>query len=762
MSAGATLIKELSERARGRFKEERRLLSFEDYLALVSASPRAHTRDAVTFTRDAFDHFGVSDVERPYGTLRRFHLFDDPLPSGEPGPEAVAGQELAQARMYELLCDFEREGRANRLILLHGPNGSAKSSLVRCVAKALERYSELPEGALYTFSWVFPSKRAEGSAGIGFGSSSPRGEGPSTYAYLSGSELEARVPCETRDHPLLLLPKEARVAWLTEQLGADARLPKSLLEGELSPKSAQIFEALLKRYQGDLSEVLKHVQVERFSSSRRYRRALSTVDPQMRVDAHARQVTADRSLAALPHALQHLNLYEAGGHLVEGNRGLIEYNDLLKRPLEAFKYLLATCESGAVRLETLTLYLDAVLIGSCNFEHLEAFKESPEFSSFKGRLELIEVPYLRDIEQERKIYAPQLKALSAELELTPDLDWALASWGVMTRLERPQKEQYEEELGSLVAQLDAFDKATLYSTAQAPERLSYEERRAITQALKQLYHEAHPAPLYEGLIGASPRELKALLLSLAHEAHAAHAQAIARGATPARPTLTPLTLFKALRALCEQRDLYPFLKRQGSGGFYQPLVFVQQLEDLVFKRLEERFERALGWVEEQSVSELFERYLSHVMCTVKGERLHNPLTGAYEPPDEALMSHVEGRLKRPHSAEARATLLQRVGSWRLDHPEASLDYAQIFPLELKVLRESYLEERRARTLDELEGVCQLLRHTPRAQEVQELQELQEDQSDERAREVLAHLEREGYPQQSALEMLSALYARLKR
>jgi hypothetical protein len=27
---------------------------------------------------------------------------------------------------------------------------------------------------------------------------------------------------------------------------------------------------------------------------------------------------------------------------------------------------------------------------------------------------------------------------------------------------------------------------------------------------------------------------------------------------------------------------------------------------------------------------------------------------------------------------------------------------------------------------------------------------------------LAHLEREGYPQQSALEMLSALYTRLKR
>jgi predicted Ser/Thr protein kinase len=407
----SALIDQLSREVKERFEQRKTLLSFDDYLSVVRERPEAQVRDAATYLRDLFQYFGSSPAPKPYGDWRRFHLFDDlsePPEEGRPvnkGEDAVAGQEAVQTKIYELLNDFVREGRVNRLILLHGPNGSAKSSLIRCIAKGLERYSESEEGALYTFSWVFPSKRRDGSAGIGFGQGSSQSTQVSSYAYLSGAEIESRVSCEMRDHPLLLLPKAARVSWLKELLGEERPLPQYLLEGELSPKSAQIYEALLKSYQGDLRELFKHIQVERFSASRRYRRGVATVDPQLRTDAHARQITADRSLGALPQSLQHLNLYEGGGHLVEGNRGLIEYNDLLKRPLETFKYLLSTCESGVVRLDQLTLYLDALLIGSCNFEHLEAFKEAPDFSSFKGRLELIEVPYLRDISHEREIYS---------------------------------------------------------------------------------------------------------------------------------------------------------------------------------------------------------------------------------------------------------------------------------------------------------------------------------------------------------------------
>ena len=65
----------------------------------------------------------------------------------------------------------------------------------------------------------------------------------------------------------------------------------------------------------------------------------------------SRQLTMDRSLSSLPPALQSLTLYEVQGELVDGNRGILDFADLLKRPLEAFKYLLGTVEQGRVTLD---------------------------------------------------------------------------------------------------------------------------------------------------------------------------------------------------------------------------------------------------------------------------------------------------------------------------------------------------------------------------------------------------------------------------
>src|SRR5205814_2344368 len=107
-----------------------------------------------------------------------------------------------------------------------------------------------------------------------------------------------------------------------------------------------------------------------------------TVEPQLAVDARTRQMTMDRSFGSLPSALQSVSLFEYQGELVDANRGLIEYSDLLKRPLEAYKYLLGTVEQSHVSLDNVILYLDTIFIGSSNESHLAVFKEIPEFQSF--------------------------------------------------------------------------------------------------------------------------------------------------------------------------------------------------------------------------------------------------------------------------------------------------------------------------------------------------------------------------------------------
>src|SRR5690606_35131585 len=147
------------------FAESRSILSFEEYLDLALQQPRQQLRGAAHYLRDAIDAAGTREIEHPTGPQRRFRLFD--APNGDPNLR-VAGQEEVQNAIYRVLSNFTRAGRVQKLILLHGPNGSAKSSIVRALKRGLESYSARPEGALYRFSWIFPTNRiVRGSIGFG-------------------------------------------------------------------------------------------------------------------------------------------------------------------------------------------------------------------------------------------------------------------------------------------------------------------------------------------------------------------------------------------------------------------------------------------------------------------------------------------------------------------------------------------------------------------------------------------------------------------
>ena len=365
----------------------RRVLSFSEYLDLFGTDPVRYARDASRYLRDCFDHFGTVVVEQPWGKFTRWRLFDlawDPSQSHH----ALIGQEQVQEEIYRSVSNFVREGRPNRLVLLHGPNGSAKSTIVACMMRGIEHYSTLDEGALYRFNWVFPSsKTLRGSLGFGQNESSSQ---VGTYAHLPDDQVDAKLLVEVRDHPLFLIPKEERqrlLERLAKQKG-DASVSDGfsdwILRGELSHKSQTVFEALLSSYNGSYTDVLKHVQVERYFVSQRYRVGAVTIGPQMSVDAAERQLTMDRSLASLPASLQAVTLYEAKGELVDAAGGVLEFSDLLKRPLDAFKYLQLSIETGEVALTQQNVLLNCVMTGSANELHLDAFREHPEFASFQG------------------------------------------------------------------------------------------------------------------------------------------------------------------------------------------------------------------------------------------------------------------------------------------------------------------------------------------------------------------------------------------
>jgi predicted Ser/Thr protein kinase len=724
-------LRQLGDEIRDDFVQNRRVMSFAEYLELATARPHLQLRSAPQYIRDCFDFFGVEMLQFPWGQIRRFKLFDCEWAGGR---DRLVGQEEVQNRIYRALTNFVNEGVSNKLALLHGPNGSAKSTLVRCIGRALQNYSTRDDGALYRINWIFPGQKISRS-GIGFSGSKfdEHGAGDS-YAYLPDELIDAKLADELRDHPIFLIPPDRRAPLMDRMLaeaplgegngrgngssasvahgeedgpddgkpddGAAAQkranfvLSDYLRHGRLSHKNRTIYEALLASYQGDYFKVLRHVQVERFYVGHRYREGYATVEPQLSVDAIERQVSADRSVAALPAALQSIALYEYGGELVNANRGLIEYQDLLKRPLEAYKYLLTTVERSSVSLQTATLFLDLVFIGSSNEIHLQAFKEIPEFQSFRGRLELVRVPYLLDFKQEEKIYSEKLREAAHSRHVAPHSAYVAALWAVLTRMRKPMADKFPKKIADLVARLTPLEKAELYALGKAPDALSTAQARDLTANLRAILRESDSYPNYEGRTGASPRELQVVIFNAAN--------------SPAYSYISPVAVLEEIEELCKQSSVYEFLKQEPlPGGFHDHKKFIELCRERLIDRIDDEVRSSMGLVEEGEYERLFQRYVNHVTHWIRHEKVRNANTGRMENPDEAMMREMEKTLEVSGRADDfRADLIAKVGAWSLDHLNQKPDYGQIFPDYFKRIREAYFEERK-KTVQS--GVAELLR-----------------------------------------------------
>ncbi len=673
MALVSQFLAQLSENRQHLFVNSQSIMSFNQYLEDVVAKPGCHIRNSGQYFADMIDSFGSYEVVTPIKTTKRYRVFDADFTQGE---GRVFGQDSVMEAIVSQISNFVRAGRIDKLLLLHGPNGSAKTSLIHALAQAAEYYSLSPEGSLYQFSWVFPHKESvSGSLGFSSKTSSTK---PESYAFLNNDAVDALVVSEQSDHPLLLLSVPERLD-LFNRINKH-KIPDVLQRGELSHKNRQIFDALLASYHGDISEVLRHIRVERFYYSRRYKKGMSVVEPQMSVDAFMRQLTADQSLLAIPSSLRHLSLYEVSGPLIEANRGLIEYSDLLKRPIDAWKYLLVACEQAQVSVGTLSVFFDLLLIATSNELHLNSFKEYPDWPSFKGRIELIRVPYLLRSHDELGIYQTQIPRALSGMHIAPHAIALAARWAVLTRLEPPSVAKYPAHVQEIIRDLSPEEKLDLYNDGEVPLRLSQRQARDLKAHIGFMAAEYQHDANYEGRFGASPREIRTLILNAAHDQRFDH---VSVGA-----------IFDQIEQLIEEKSSFDFLRREYVRGYRDSTYLLQSVKTHYQALLADEARMALGLFSKESYIDLFARYVMHVSAWTKKERLLDPLLGRKAEADESFMKNLESKLLAANESndEFRRQLISQIGAYKLENPQLELNYAQIFSSHLRRLKESIYQE----------------------------------------------------------------------
>lgn len=695
----------ITESSKETFRKKNAVLSYAEYLELLAAKPYTLTRNAAQYAKDLFDHHGCYEVKGLGGiTRRRWRLFDDEAGDGR---NALYGHEEVQQRIYRILAEFVQRGRADRLILLHGPNGSAKSTIIAALTTALEAYSRSEEGPLYRLSWIFCNQQERSP--MGFGGENPLEE-LDTLAHVDEKMISSCIPCEVRDPPFFLIPKRRRRELLEQALEeAPEEQRRSftwtdyLLKGDLSPKNKVIYESLLRSYGGDWKRVVRHVRVERYYISHRYRTGAVTIEPQATIDATSR-VLGHPASTGLPPVLVHENLVEAGGDLVDANNGVVEYSDFLKRNMEANKYLLTTAERGFVNLPAITVPLNLVLMGTTNEKYLTAFKRDATFPSFKGRLELVRVPYLRQYGKEALIYERYLRDVGEGVTLAPHTAWVLALWAVLTRLRRPNLSHFPEEARPALKRLDPINKAFLYEAGTMPPGLDDEEQKALRNIIPDLLTEFDTRQeefenmleaAYEGRRGASPREMMTLISE------------IVVGMQDA--CFGPMHVFESLPRLIADRSLYSYLRVPKDEGYHDVADFIEVVRRQYIRVLAREIQKASDLVEETEYMRLFQDYLRHVKAYKTGEKVPHPQTGEAVDPDRRLMKDVEERLGITDNVEEyRRNLMGKAAAWRLTNPEQHLVVEELFSEHLTALERSFFRERRDRIFSLVEDALQIL------------------------------------------------------
>ena len=142
--------------------------SFEDYLKLVRENPRV-TRNAFQRIYDMILSYGTEEYTEHKKRIVRYKFFRDGQHGGR---DAVYGIDQSLNHLVDTFKAAARNyGPERRVILLHGPVGSAKSTIVRLLKKGLEEYSRKPEGAIRSgrrevegLSWTPPSSSSSCSA----------------------------------------------------------------------------------------------------------------------------------------------------------------------------------------------------------------------------------------------------------------------------------------------------------------------------------------------------------------------------------------------------------------------------------------------------------------------------------------------------------------------------------------------------------------------------------------------------------------------
>jgi len=455
MSRGQGIVDLISQRQDlTQFRKKHWDGTFEEYLNLVAEDPKV-TRNAFERVYDMILSYGSKTFEVAREKRVHYNFFDDPE---DHGADAVFGLDEALGQLVNAFKSAAQGyGIEKRVLLLHGPVGSSKSTIARLLKKGLERYSQSDQGALYTLGWV---------------------------------DLEDRSTvhwCPMHEEPLHLVPERFRAeiaARLNEGRGEHDFQVR--IRGELCPFCRYVYADRLKKYDGDWTRVIGDVRVKRLILSEKDRVGIGTFQPKDEKNQDSTELTGDINYRKIAEygSDSDPRAFNFDGEFNIANRGIIEFVEVLKLDVAFLYDLLGASQEHKVKPKKFAQTdIDEVILGHTNEPEYRRLQNNEFMEALRDRTVKIDIPYVTRLADEIKIYEKDYnKEKVRGKHIAPHTIEMAAMWAILTRLEEPKN-----------ASLSLLQKLKLYNGKSLP---GFTEDN-----IKELREQATT----EGMQGISPR-----------------------------------------------------------------------------------------------------------------------------------------------------------------------------------------------------------------------------------------------------------------
>jgi len=581
--------------------------SFHDYLKVVREKPQV-TRNAFQRIYDMIMGYGTTEYTEFKKKIIHYKFFDDERSGGK---DAVFGLDVALMKLVAVFqAAAEGYGTERRVVLLHGPVGSSKSTIARLLKKGVEEYSKTEDGALYTYVWT--------------------DKGPEKHGYL-GKEID-EFACPMHEEPLNLIPLEVRDD-VIEELNRGHKLPyKIRIKNDLCPACRFIFRNLMTRYEGNLDKVLQHIEVRRMMLSEADRIGIGTFQPKDEKNQDSTELTGDINYRRIAEygSDSDPRAFNFDGEFNIANRGIIEFVEVLKLDVAFLYDLLGASQEHKVKPKKFAQTdIDEVIIGHTNEPEYRRLQNNEFMEALRDRTVKIDIPYITKLKEEVKIYRKDFNENKIKgKHIAPHTIEMAAMWAILTRLELPKK-----------ANLSRLQKLKLYDGKTLP---GYTEDN-----VKELRKEA----MREGLDGISPRYIQDKISnSLVNTKHGEVG------------CVNPFMVLNELESGIKHHSLITGEEKKKA---YKELLAVvkQEYEDVVKSEVQ----RAIS-ADENALARLCANYIDNIKAYTQKERVKNKYTGQDEEPDERLMRSIEDKIDIPESRkdDFRREIMNYIGALAID------------------------------------------------------------------------------------------------